>query len=263
MAPADTEVAFAAAVAAHRQSGNRIRHDVHAHEYYQTSLLSALMSGVYDGETTIGTLARHGDFGLGTFNGLDGEMIVIDGAVYRLAGDGRASLADPEARTPYAAVIAFEPDMQAAIAEPCDRRAFESRLDALAASRNLFYAVRLDARFALMRIRNVVRQQPPYKPLLQAVAEQVVHDLAGVEGTMVGFRCPDYAVGIGVPGYHFHFITGDRQTGGHVLDYQIVAGALRLDRTSSLHLELPTTSAFDQADLAAGASASDIHKVEN
>ena len=132
MSHTDTEIAFASAVAAHRQGANRIRHDEHAHEYYQTSLLSALMSGVYDGEVTVGELASHGDLGIGTFNGLDGEMIVIDGAVYRLTGDGQAAMADDDALTPYAAVVRFAPDITQPVTEPCDKEAFESRLDALA-----------------------------------------------------------------------------------------------------------------------------------
>lgn len=263
MRQADTEIAFAAAVAAHRQGANRIRHDEHAHEYYQTSLLSALMSGVYDGEVTVGELARHGDFGLGTFNSLDGEMIVIDGLVYRLTGDGRAALADDGALTPYAAVIRFAPDITRQITEPCDKEAFERDLDALADSPNLFYAIRVDGRFSQVRIRNVVQQTPPYKPLLEAVNEQAVRELADVEGTMIGFRCPNYAVGIGVPGYHLHFIRSDRRQGGHVMDYRIESGTLQLDHTSSLHLELPETSSFRQADLTTGSSAGDIYKAEN
>jgi acetolactate decarboxylase len=263
MSHVDPEIAFAAAVAAHRQSANRIRHDEHAHEYYQTSLVSALMSGVYDGELTIGELKRHGDFGIGTFNGLDGEMIVIDGAVYRLTGDGQAAVAEDGARTPYAAVIRFAPDITRPITAPCEKAAFERRLDAFADSPNLFYAVRVDGRFSQVKIRNVVRQTPPYKPLLEAVKEQAVRELSDVEGTMIGFRCPDYAVGIGVPGYHLHFIRGDRRQGGHVMDYRIEGGALALDHTSSLHLELPETSSFNHADLTGGASAGDIHKVEN
>ena len=45
---------------------------------YQTSLMSALLSGVYEGETTMADLLQHGDFGLGTFNHLDGEMIAFN-----------------------------------------------------------------------------------------------------------------------------------------------------------------------------------------
>ncbi len=47
-------------------------------EIYQISLMSALIDGVYEGETTIAELLKHGDFGLGTFNHLDGELIAFD-----------------------------------------------------------------------------------------------------------------------------------------------------------------------------------------
>ena len=83
-----------------------------------------------------------------------------------------------------------------------------------------------------------------------------------VVGTILGFRCPDYAVGIGVPGYHLHFISDDRQTGGHVLDYVLLDGRVEIDHTSSLHLELPETRSFSQAELALGASRDDISKAE-
>ncbi len=55
---------------------------------YQTSLMSALLSGVYEGSTTIADLLKHGDFGLGTFNELDGELIAFSSQVYQLRADG-------------------------------------------------------------------------------------------------------------------------------------------------------------------------------
>lgn len=259
----DTETAFAAALAAHQSDANRLHHDEHRHEYYQTSLLSALMGGVYDGDVRVGDLLEHGGFGIGTFNGLDGEMIIIDGKVYRMTGDGRATEAPADALTPYAAVIPFSPDLEETVAGPVAKADFEARLDRLASSPNLFYAVRLDGTFAMLKFRNVVRQTPPYKPLLEAVAEQTIHESADAAGTILGFRCPDYAVGIGVPGYHLHFISADRTTGGHVMDYTVGSGRLQLDHTSSLHLQLPESKSFNEADLTAGSSASDIHKAEN
>lgn len=259
----DKEVAFAAALAAHRSDSHRLRHDSHAHEYYQTSLLSALMRGVYDGKTTIGGLLEHGDLGLGTFNGLDGEMIVLDGKAYRQSGDGSAALALDSDRTPYAAVVSFIPDHRSAIDEPHAKPALEACFDAWAASPNLFYALRFDGHFSTVRFRNVVKQEPPYKPLLEVIATQREHELTDVRGTMVGFRCPDYAVGIGVPGYHLHFITDNRTRGGHVLDYEVTEGNLEIDHTSTLHLELPETEAFSHADLRAGSSSEAIEQVES
>ena len=46
------------------------------------------MSGLYQEHFTIGQLKAQGDFGLGTFNLLDGEMIVLKGKVYQAKANG-------------------------------------------------------------------------------------------------------------------------------------------------------------------------------
>ena len=71
-----------------------VHRDQADHAVYQTSTMGALLDGVYDGDVTIAELLRHGDFGLGTFNHLDGEMLVLDGVCYQLRGDGSAAVAD-------------------------------------------------------------------------------------------------------------------------------------------------------------------------
>ncbi|MEM7176596.1 MAG: acetolactate decarboxylase [Pseudomonadota bacterium] len=259
---ADHELSFAAAVAAHHLEGSQFRPHDPAHEYYQTSLLSAVMNGVYDGEETIGSLLQHGDFGLGTFNALDGEMIVHEGVAYRLTGDGKAAVAPADAKTPYAAVIPFEPDTHLVVDKPIDKEGFEAGLDELAASPNLFYAIRFTGHIERIRFRSVLRQEKPYKPLLDVVKTQAEFDVTAIDGTILGFRCPNYAVGIGVPGYHLHFLSANRNTGGHVLDYRLGPGELEIDHTSAIHLELPETEAFSDANLSAGSSAGDIAKAE-
>ena len=50
---------------------------------YQVSTLQALALGYSRSVVTVGELLRHGDTGLGTFEDVDGEMIVIDGNCYR------------------------------------------------------------------------------------------------------------------------------------------------------------------------------------
>ena len=258
----DRELTFATALASHHQE-QQFTPDEHAHEYYQTSLLSAVMQGVYDGTVSIGQLLEHGDFGLGTFNALDGEMVILDGVAYRLDGDGKASVASDSALTPYAAVINFEPTVSLSLDASINKGGFEGELDAMAEAKNLFYAVRFTGLITHIKYRNVLRQERPYKPLLEVVKTQAEFELNDVQGTILGFRCPDYAVGIGVPGYHLHFISDDRTTGGHVLDYVLHRGRVEIDHTSSLHLELPETQDFSDANLSAGASADGILKAES
>lgn len=244
----DEETAFATALYSHDRP-EKFQADEHVHEYFQTSLLSAIMQGVYDGMLTVRELLAHGNFGLGTFHALDGEMIVLDGVAYRFDEHGNASVPSQDATTPYAAVIDFEPTVSFRLTEATEKTQFEAELDSMAEARNLFYAVRFKGVIKSIKYRSTARQSKPYKPLLEVVKTQAEFEKSNIRGTVLGFRCPDYAVGIGVPGYHFHFISDDRATGGHVLDYCLGDGTVEIDHTSSLHLELPETQAFSNADL--------------
>lgn len=250
--------------AAHHTPHRTLHHDsVAGHEIYQVSTMDALLDGVYDGEVTYGELARHGDFGLGTFNGLDGEMVAVDGRFFHLRDDGSATPVDPGERTPFAAVTFFEADTTAALDGPLTRSALEAAVDDLAPSANLFYAVRVDGTFARVVTRTVAVQHPPYPPLTEVTAHERVTTFADVEGTLVGFRTPDYAQGIGIAGYHLHFVTAARDAGGHVLDLELARGTLGIGSEAELHLCLPRTRAFLEADLAGRDRDAEIRSAED
>jgi acetolactate decarboxylase len=209
------------------------------HVLFQASTIGALLEGAYDGDLSFAELAEHGDLGLGTLNGLDGEMIALDGSFYRAGVDGAVASVDGAERTPFAVVTRFEPGIDVEVEGPLEHEGLLARLDELiptAAS----CAIRIDGGFELIRARSVPRQSPPYRPLTEVVAEQHVFELAAVEGTMLGFRFPAYVEGIEVSGYHLHFISEDRGRGGHVLGSRC-SGTLRvrLDPSSDLHVELP------------------------
>ena len=114
---------------------------------------------------------------------------------------------------------------------------------------NLFYAVRVDGRFASVTTRSVPRQEKPYPSLADVAKTQPVFHLEDVTGTLAGFRFPDFARGLNVPGFHFHFLTEDRRAGGHVLDMVLAEGELAIDASARFHLELPTDPTFLHADL--------------
>jgi acetolactate decarboxylase len=234
---------WARAMLAHRDPRGRWHHDAgRAHEVFQTSTIDALMAGAYDGDLTVGELLEHGDFGVGTFDGLDGEMVVLEGTCYRLRADGSAEVAGPEEHTPFAAVTRFVPDATTHLTEPTDRDALCRGFDALTGGGNLIYAVRATGRFAWLRTRAVLRQFPPYPPLLEATAHEPITEIRDVDATIVGFRTPDYAQGISVAGYHLHVLDRTLTRGGHVLDLLLDEGELAVSTGSELHLHLPTTS---------------------
>ncbi len=235
------------------------RAELHAerdpHVLFQASTIGALLDGAFDGDLSFAELAEHGDFGLGTLNGLDGEMIAIDGAFYRADVDGAIHSVPAGAKTPFAVVTRFEPTVEARIDGDLSHTELLERLDGLVPDGASSCAVRLDGRFDLVRARSVPGQQPPYRPLTEVVAEQHVFELEDVVGTMLGFRFPTYAEGIEVGGYHLHFISEDRGRGGHVLDSRARRLRARIDPSDDLHVELPPRVDLGDPDLAASTHA--------
>jgi acetolactate decarboxylase len=211
--------------------------------------MGALLEGVYEGDVTIRELLRHGNFGLGTFNGLDGEMLVLDGVCYQLRSDGSATVADLDELTPFAAVTWFHPDRSIDVSAPCDRAALKARIDQALESTNLMVAVRVTGDFSRIRTRTVTEQHPPYRAFTEATQDQQEVTFVDVSGTLAGFRMPDYEQGISVAGYHSHFIDEDRKHGGHTLDYQLVRGTVEIAVRSELHLSLQRTQQFLGAEL--------------
>ncbi len=236
----DIESKFIHSLQLHRRKKHRVHQDVEkAHELYQVSTLSVLMEGLYEGPTTYGELAKHGDFGLGTLNGLDGEMIAFEREFYQILSDGSAKPVAPSMKTPFAVVIHFGADIRLDLPNPMPMHEFEALLKQIAPSHLAFYAIRLEGHFDHVKVRNVPRQEKPYAPLSEVVKDFPVSELQNLRGTMVGFRCPDYSLGINVPGYHLHFIDENRQFGGHVMSFSSDFSTLEIDHTLNLRMEIP------------------------
>lgn len=222
------------------------------HVLFQASTIGALLDGAFEGDLSFAELAEHGDLGLGTLNHLDGEMVAIDGEFFRADVDGNVSPVPPEERTPFAVLTRFEPTIDERLPrEELSHDLLLEQLDTLVLAETPSAAIRLDGRFDLVRARSVPRQQPPYRPLTEVVADQHVFELADVEGTMLGFRFPAYVEGIEVGGYHLHFISADRSRGGHVLDSRSRGLRARIDPSDDLHVELPPRIDLEDPALAA------------
>jgi len=216
---------------------------------YQTSLMSALLHGVYDGTTTVAQLLQKGDFGLGTFNQLDGELIAFDRQVYQLRADGSARPASPNQKTPFAVMTFFTPEHQFCFDRTASREDVHRVIDAQITSDNQFCALRISGRFTAVRTRTVPCQCRPYRAMPDVINNQPTFDFTARSGELIGFRTPQYMQGINVAGYHEHFITDDRQGGGHILDYVLEQGTLTFGAISKLVVDLPQDREFLQADL--------------
>lgn len=229
---------------------------------FQTSTISALMQGVYDGTMTFKDLGAHGDFGLGTVQALDGEMVGLDGQFYQIKSDGKASRVNDSTKTPFAEVAFFKPEETVTLNGTSNLTELQSLLDGSLATKNIFYGIRIDGTFDYVKTRIVPMQSKPYPPLSEAVKDQKIFEFHNIKGTIVGFRCPDYVNGVNVPGYHLHFITLDRSAGGHLLGFNLKNASIKVDSLSEFEMELPESEEFYQADLTEDQQAA-LAKVES
>lgn len=233
---------------------------VDAHTLYQVSTATALVEGIYQGAVRIGTLRQHGDHGLGTFEELDGEMVIVDGHFFQVRCDGSVREVGDDVLTPFAVITKFTPDTEVVLDQCPDLRRLTSRFDSLRDSDNIFYAVRVQGFFEYVHTRAMCRTHEGI-PLIQAAAIQPEFDFRNVAGTLVGFWTPEYARTLNVPGYHFHFLSEDGKCGGHLLQCTGANLRLQIQREGTYQVALPETEDFLKADLRRDPSA-DLAKAE-
>lgn len=216
---------------------------------YQTSTIDALLEGMYEGDLTVGELKDHGNVGLGTFNDLDGEMVLLDGIVYQVKADGIAYKAGDSMKTPFAAVTKFEADINETIRQEMNNTELTTYMATLMPSRNLMYAVKIEGDFSYMKTRSVPAQKKPYPRLADVTKDQPTFEFENISGTIVGLWMPEYVEKTNVPGYHLHFITNDKSAGGHVLEYTIRSGNVSIDVSDGFFIQCPGTEEFLNADI--------------
>jgi len=228
---------------------------------YQVSTINALLEGVYDGDTEYGTLKQYGDFGIGTFSGLDGEMIELDGEIYQVKADGVAYPVNDTTTTPFAAVTFFETDTRKNISEPMNMTLTEEYLSEMMPSKNIMYGIKINGTFEYVKTRSVPKQEKPYPKLVEVTKNQPTFEIEQVNGVIVGYWLPAYVDGINVPGYHLHFINENRTAGGHVLEFDIIEGEVEIDNTYDFFMDLPESNDFQDVDLSSD-KASELEQVE-
>lgn len=259
---ADNGAANSAANTAAGNSTNPVDLPTTRHTFFQNSLMSALLDGIYDGEMNVGEILGHGNFGIGTFDGLDGEMIIIDGVCWQVRSDGSAERASMDQRSPYTVVTNFVPHIVRQAPKDITRAELSPVIDQMLPSQNFMYALRISGEFEWVKTRTVVKQQRPYPKMVEATEADGSVDFENVKGTIAGFRTPVYEKGISVPGCHVHFLAEGGQGGGHVLDFKVKHATIELCPGTDLQLRLPLTAEFSDADLAPDDLDAQIHATE-
>jgi len=214
----------------------------------QYGTLGSLVTGVYDGEMTFGKLKELGDFGLGTFNALDGEMIQVDHQIYQIKADGVAYLVDDKMKTPFSVVTYFDADQSMQVYEEITCEEFKDYLDDQLPTENIPYAIKVTGTFEYMKTRSVPKQEKPYPLLSEVIEKQPIFEFQSTEGIMIGFRLPIYMDIANATGYHFHYLNDDRDAGGHVLDCIVQEAAIEIDQINEWHTIIPSHDDFYEVD---------------
>jgi len=216
---------------------------------YHASFRTAYQAGVYEGVIPMERLRANGDFGLGATHENDGELVALGGTFWRSRADGTMQELGPNDTTPYAVMTFFRPERTLRIKGPVSHQELERKLDAELDPEHRIYAVRIRGRFAHVEAGNGERQAKPYRPLEEVLREYRWRDLVGTEGTLVGFRCPEYMRRFDRVGYHFHYVSEDKKAGGHVNGYVVDDVEVAIQELSGFTVDTPPRGDFYEADL--------------
>lgn len=215
---------------------------------FQVSTLDALSLGLYQGVYPIGALKTQGDFGLGTFEGIDGEMTILNGHFYHFRSDGIVTEEPDRSRVPFAVITAFHPQARFRT-NGLSMSELGQQIDQHIPSTNLFYAIRIHGTFSALTTRAIPKLFPPYPPLSQAIEQQITFPFQNIEGTLVAFRCPAWVKGINQIGYHYHFISDDETVGGHALSFTTGSVTVEIQELQGNSIWVPDKGPFLTAPL--------------
>jgi acetolactate decarboxylase len=210
----------------------------------------AINRGVYDGSVTVADLKRHGDFAAGTFSGIDGELIALNGKYYQIGAQGKITPADDTWTVPNATVTFFRPEKVITVAKPLGYQELQSFLKSQLPTSNIFYAMKVSGKFDSIKARSLTKLVKPYPvtPYSTITQNEPTFEFSNVDSTLVVFVSPSYTAELSYPGYHAHFINSDGKYGGHVLDCSITSGQVEVESLPNLTVNLPQSSEFYKAD---------------
>ena len=231
----------------------------------QVALLQSLALGYFDGSVTVKDWKTYGDTGIGTFEGLNGELIALDGVIYQGDQNCVAHVMKDTDKIPFSNITFFDKDFSVKLNNVSSKAALENKLNALVKKHgeNSFYMIKIPAQYEEILIRSEAKQNEPYPTLVKALeATQKEVTKKNIRGTIVGLYCPQFMSSLNSVGWHFHFISDDKKFAGHVLELNIESGEAQFDKTENFAMRLPSKKNFGKLNFNADLR-EDIRKAEN
>jgi acetolactate decarboxylase len=229
---------------------------------YTIGVGAGLIGGLYDGNYSYHSLKQHGNFGLGAPDKLDGELVVFQGKVYQTQYTGKTFQVDDKQLTPFAMVNFFHADKKITIANAINKESLFHLLDSILPNMNGMYAIHISGKFNYIKTRAF----PPVKehdhtPLAAMLHLQRFFEFNTVSGDLIGYRLPAYMDNTNISGYHFHFLSAQKDAGGHIIDLKADNITIEIDQLDSYTVHVPSNSDFEQFDFKKN-RAEDIKSVE-
>lgn len=232
---------------------------------FQVSTLQALALGYSRAVITVEEFLKHGDTGLGTFEDVNGEMILLDGICYRATEDGTVLPAEPKMGVPFASACRLQGTGSFDVPAQPDISSLKAFLNLKIEEvfgLNSMHIARLDGSFKKISARSESAYESQHitlKEVLKTTQKDFIFE--DIDGTLICVYYPDYMDGINAPGWHLHFISADRRSGGHVFEIDMKGAKAIIDKIDTIELRLPGVPAFDTYSLK-DASQEEIKEVE-
>lgn len=215
--------------------------------FYHYSIWYAFVNKVFEGHLTVDELKHQGDIGLGSYNHLDGELIMLDGVAYQAKEDGSVTVAADQEKIVYANATFFDSQSEFTLNKKLDYPSLRQEINTQLPSKNLFYGFKITGTFNHIKLGGLHKQHPPYDEGLDSLLpKRPIFEGENVTGTLVGFYCPEFIGNINVAGYHLHFISDDKKLGGHLLSFDSDQLNVQIDEILDYHFVLPDTKAYRQ-----------------
>lgn len=205
---------------------------------FQFAAFNTFSTGKYTGVISYSELEQHGDFGIGTFDGLNGEMIAIDGVFYQIPSNGIPKEVESTQTSPHATVTYFDSD-KTFMVTGLNYSELKNYLDnQLSSSADVIYAIKVSGTYNYVQARSPEKQFEPYLNITEALKTQAIFNFSNISATALGYWFPSSMNGVDPTGYHFHIITDDKTAGGHMLDCIINSAVIEVDVIKNYNLVL-------------------------
>lgn len=220
------------------------------HHLFTAGVASGLMGGLYDGFYSIDSLKTKGDFGLGAPDKLDGEIMVLNGKFYQTQSTGKTfEMPHSADLVPFCMVNYFEANTVIHVRKNMSKADFYHFLDSLMPNANGMYAIHINGSFPYIKTRAFppVSEQP-YPQLAGMLDRQHFFQFNNSKGDLIGYRLPVYMDNTNISGYHFHYLSDQKDAGGHIVDLSTGDLTIEISLLDSYTIQVPTTPAFNHFD---------------